>query len=103
MNKQKFLKMFLLGAAVTGAAFWFFKSKTGRKVREDIQESLDDFYDYIRPKVRKFKKMSYRKFKEFVEDAADEFANMKDLSGEKVDEIKEQAKSFWKTFSSEKD
>lgn len=92
---SKFFKGILTGALVSGAVAWWWNSKPGKKTRRDVRESLEDFYDYLQPEIKKFKKMSYRKFRDFIESAADEYSKLRGLTEDKASELKKGANAFW--------
>lgn len=88
-----------MGAAASGAAVWWWNSEYGRKTRENMQDSMEDFKDYIRPQIRKFKRMSGRKFQEFMGKATEQYAKMKNMPKDKANKMKEEAEEIWEDES----
>jgi gas vesicle protein len=93
MNSKLF-KGIILGVATSGAAIWWWNSKSGKETRENIQDSMEDFYDFLKPRIRRFKKISYKKFQQFLKNAAMEYADLKDLSIDKIGELIGKAQKF---------
>lgn len=98
MSLHKF-KIFCIGfgsgVLATLGAVWFWKSKIGKRTREGLKETWEDFYDYMMPKIRKYKKMGYDKLQEFTAGAVEEYAKMRNLPEEKKEELREKARDFW--------
>ena len=92
--KSKFIKGMMAGAVVSAAAAWWWNSESGRETRENVQDSLKDFQDFVRPRMRRFKKIGYKKFNSFLRSMILEYAEMKNLSKEKIDELMKKAQ-FW--------
>ena len=87
-NKTK-LKWLATGAVLMGAATLWWNSKSGQKARGDIKDSMEEFYDYLQPKLKKFKKIGRMKFQEVVKRALEEYANLKGLSEKETSELME--------------
>ncbi len=93
-NKSKFLKGLIIGAILSGAASSWWNSEQGKDARESIQESFEDFNDFLRPRVRRFRKVSYKKFQKILKNAALEYADLKNMSKDKIEELIQKGQHF---------
>jgi len=98
-SSVKFLEGAVVGLVLGVAANMFLSSKTGKKMKEDIKESMADFYKYIAPKIEKIKKMSEGEYKEFMKTAVIQYGKAKKLSQEKIKQIMQEAQKSWDNFS----
>lgn len=86
-NKSKFLRGIIMGAILSGATAWWWNSESGKETRQEIKDSVDDFYDFMRPRIRRFKKIGYKRMQRLMRDAALEYASLKNLSKEKIADL----------------
>lgn len=94
MHGSKFIKGVITGVAVSAAAAWWWNSEHGKATREKVHDSVDDFYDYMAPKLKRIQKMSRRKIQRIMRRALRDYADLKDLSQEKIDELKNSIHGF---------
>ncbi len=98
INKLNFLEGAVAGIALGVAAGMFLKSKTGKKVTQDIKDAMADFYAYIAPKVKKMEKMGEAEYRAFMKDAVVKFGKARKMSEKKVMELAGEVEKSWKHF-----
>lgn len=96
-NKKniRFLEGAAIGAVIGSIGALLFAQKSGKELRDDITEHTSDFFKAIAPKLRRMKEVTQDEFDEFIEEAADKFAEMKKLSKHQVAQLIAHAKESW--------
>lgn len=82
------------------AASMFLASKKGKALKHDVAQVVADFYKYISPKVKKMEKMGEKEYKEFMKNAALQYAKTKKISEGMARELVKNVEQSWKHFSS---
>ena len=98
-NATKFLEGAVAGIALGVAASMFLASKKGKELKNDIADVTADFYKYISPKVKKIEKMGEKEYKEFMKNAAGQYAKTKKISEDMAKNLIKDAQQSWKHFS----
>ena len=99
-NTSKFLVGAVAGIALGVAASMLLSSRVGKKLKKDAADIMADFYKYISPKVKKIEKMGEKEYKEFMKNAAMQYAKTKKISGDMAQQLIKDAQQSWKPFSS---
>lgn len=94
----------IVGGAVAGlalgvAAGMFLNSKKGKELRENVKETVADFYKHISPQLKKIGDMGQQDYKDFMDAAAEKYGKAKKLSKETLKELKSQAQDSWHQFA----
>jgi len=95
----KFLGGAVAGLALGIAASMFLSSKQGRALRENVKETMADFYKHISPQLKKIGTMGEKEYKEFMDTAVKKYSEAKNLSKETAKELALQIKNSWEHFS----
>ena len=98
-KNTKFLTGALLGAVIGAAAGIFASSKAGKKLGKEVKHKSADFYKFIAPKLKKFSNLTEKEYKEFIKNAAAEFAKSnksKKLSKSELGALLKDAQAYWK-------
>jgi len=102
-NTAKFLEGAVAGIALGVAASMFLSSKKGKEVQKEVVSSIEsvmaDFYKYVSPKVKKIEKMGEKEYKEFMKNAAGQYAKAKKLSEDMAKQLIKESQQSWKHFS----
>jgi gas vesicle protein len=102
-NASKFLEGAVAGLALGVAASMLLATKKGKALQKDAVKNLEDitadFYKYISPKVKKIKKMGEKEYKEFMKNAAGQYAKTKKISEEMAKQLIKESQQSWKHFS----
>jgi gas vesicle protein len=102
-NTLKFLEGAVAGIALGVAANMFLATKKGKEVQKDVIKSIEeitaDFYKYISPKIKKIEKMGEKEYKEFMKNAAGQYAKAKKLSVDMAKQLVKESQQSWKHFS----
>ena len=102
-SSLKFLEGTVVGIALGVAANMFLATKKGKEVQKDaiksIEDIMADFYKYISPKVKKIEKMGENEYKEFMKNAAGQYAKAKKLSEDMAKQLVKEAQQSWRHFS----
>ena len=99
-NTFKFLEGAVAGVALGVAASMFLASKKGKELKGDIASLAAGFYKYISPKVKKMEKMGEKEYKEFMKNAAGQYAKSKKISEDMTNQLVKNVQQSWKHFSS---
>ncbi|OGZ66164.1 MAG: hypothetical protein A3C50_01590 [Candidatus Staskawiczbacteria bacterium RIFCSPHIGHO2_02_FULL_43_16] len=94
----------LLGGAAAGlalgvAASMFLSSKKGKALKENVKETVADFYKHISPQLKKIGTMGQQEYQEFMEAAVQKYAKAKKLSKETGKELASQIQKSWRHFA----
>ena len=95
----KFLEGTVIGVTLGVAAGMFLNSKKGKEFEAGVSDVMADFYKYISPKVKKIEKMGEKEYKEFMKNAAEQYAKTKKLSEDMAKELVKDVQQSWKHFS----
>ncbi|MDO8504328.1 MAG: YtxH domain-containing protein [Candidatus Liptonbacteria bacterium] len=96
-NSVKFLlEGGLVGAALGVAAGLLFASKSGEKLRGDINRKSAEFYAHLAPKLKKIKTMGEAEYKVLVKNALSAYGKAKKLSSQEEKAILSEAHKSWK-------
>jgi gas vesicle protein len=102
-NATKFLEGAVAGVALGVAASMFLATKKGKEVQKDVVKTIEDitadFYKYISPKVKKIEKLGEKEYKEFMKNAAGQYAKTKKLSEDMAKQLIKESQQSWKHFS----
>lgn len=102
-NTLKFLEGAVAGVALGVAASIFLASKKGKSIKINVTKSIEDvtadFYKYISPKIKKIEKMGEKEYKEFMKNAAEQYAKTKKISEDMAKDLIKDAQQSWKHFS----
>ena len=88
----------LIGSALGMVAGMLLVAKPGQKLRAGIKSSAADFYKYLAPKIKRLKTVGEKEYDEFIDTAVKAYGKAKKLSARDMQELKHNAKVFWKTF-----
>jgi len=98
-NAVKFLEGAVAGVALGVVASMFLSSKKGKEFKKNIAGATADFYKYISPKLKKLGKMGEKEYKEFMKNAAEQYAKTKDISADMAKDLAKNVQQSWKYFS----
>lgn len=102
-NAVKFLEGAVAGVALGVAASMLLATKKGKEVQKDVVGSIEDitadFYKSVSSKVKKIGKMGEKEYKEFMKNAAEQYAKTKKLSEDMAKDLVKDAQQSWKHFS----
>lgn len=102
-NVTKFLEGTVAGVALGVAASIFLASKKGKSIKVNVIKSIEDvtadFYKYISPKVKKIEKMGEKEYKEFMKNAAEQYAKTKKISEDVASQLIGEVQQSWQHFS----
>ena len=98
-NNIKFVQGAVAGVALGVAASLFLTSKTGKKLRKDFSNTMADFYKHIAPQIKKIEKMGEKEYKEFMDNAIDQYGKVKKVSKVLIKKLKVEAGKSWDHFS----
>jgi len=98
-NAVKFLEGAVAGLALGVAASMFLATKQGKELKGDLANVTADFYKYISPKVKKIQKMGEKEYKEFMKNAAGQYAKSKKMSEDMAKQLMKEVQQSWKHFS----
>jgi len=99
VNTLKFLEGAVAGITLGVAASMFLASKKGKELKGDMADVTADFYKFISPKIRKIKKMGEKQYKEFMKNAAEQYARTKKISEDMAIKLIKEAQQSWQHFS----
>ncbi len=97
-KNNKFLEGAVIGAILGVAAGIFLTSKKGKELTENVKDMAADFYKKIAPKLKSLGRIGEKEYKEFMKEAAENYAKAKDLSSEKAQQLVEETQKTWKQF-----
>jgi gas vesicle protein len=102
-NTAKFLEGAVAGIALGAAASMCLATKKGKEVQKDVVKNIEDitadFYKYISPKVKKIQRMGEKEYKEFMKNAAGQYAKARKISESMTKQLIKESQQSWKHFS----
>jgi len=98
---QSFVAGAVVGIGVGIGAAIFLNSKYGRHIKENIEETMGEFYEQIQDKAQELKEMGQEQYEQFMKKAVKKFSQTKRLSQEAADFILEEAERSWDYFANE--
>ena len=99
----KFIQGAALGLALGIATNLFLKSKTGKKVKKEINHKLADFYNYISPKIKKMGDITEDQYKEFMDKAVDQYVKLKKVSVKTAKDLKDEVMDSFSYFTEQEE
>jgi len=102
-NTMKFIEGAVAGLALGVAASMLLATKKGKALQKDVARNIEDitadFYKYISPKIKKIEKMGEKEYKEFMKNAAGQYAKTKKISEDMAKQLIKESQQSWKHFS----
>ena len=93
-----FLSGLAVGAGLVIAAKKYSESECGQKTIEDMKKMMSDFYNFVSPKVKMVKNLSRAKYRQIINEAAEEYGKIKKLSDETIEELISRTLDMWSDF-----
>lgn len=99
-KEGKFLKGTMVGMVLGVLASVLITSESGKKMRKemgrDMKKLSGDFYRYMTPQVKKFKRVGEAQYNTFVDENVKKYARIKKLSLSEEKRLVREAKRSWK-------
>ncbi|HAS80654.1 MAG: hypothetical protein UR25_C0002G0014 [Candidatus Nomurabacteria bacterium GW2011_GWE1_32_28] len=95
-KSSKFLSGALIGAALGVAAGIFANSKTGKEIKEEVNNKMVEFYKTIAPKLKNAKEMGEKEYKEFINKAIVDYNKKGKFDKEDLKKLTKEAHKSWK-------
>lgn len=100
---SKFLEGAIAGLALGVATSMILATKKGKMLQKNVAKNMEDimidFYKYISPKIKKIERMGEKEYKEFMKNAAGQYAKAKKMSDGMTKQLVKESQQSWKHFS----